>query len=99
MTMNTSLTGKVFLDGFPAALTTLLKKWVERLSGSGAWADLGVMFCFALLVLPVNDPAVAFVRRKMKQSKPADATVDAKRMQRHVFDALGKPPPGSPLKP
>ncbi|MGH7976242.1 MAG: mechanosensitive ion channel family protein [Limisphaerales bacterium] len=100
MPINSSLTGKDFLDGFSAELTTLLGGWLKKLFGPGAdnpvfgsmtWADLGVMLCFVLLVLFLNLVTVAYVRRKMKQSKPSDATPDAKGMQHHVFDALGKP--------
>jgi hypothetical protein len=31
--MNSSLSGKDYLDGFSTALTTLLKRWLENLFG------------------------------------------------------------------
>lgn len=98
--MNSSLTGKDYLNSFTAGLTKLLTGWMQDLFGPGVnqtvfgsvtWADLAATFCFVLLVLFVNLAALAWVRRKIKQSKPADATTDAKGMQHHVFDALGKP--------
>jgi small-conductance mechanosensitive channel len=95
--MNSSLTGKDFLDGFFTSLTTLLGGWLKQWFGSGAdnpvfgsvtWADLGVMLCFVLLVLFLNLVAFAYVRRKLKQT--SDAPAD-KKMAHHVFHALGKP--------
>ncbi len=95
--MNSSLSGKDLLDGFSTSLTTLLGGWLKQGFGPGAdnpvfgavtWADLGVMLCFVLLVLFVNLVALAYVRRKLKQS--ATAPEDQK-MSHHVFTALGKP--------
>lgn len=97
MTMNSSLTGKDFLDGFSATLTHLLGGWLRQLFGPGAdqpvfgsitWADLGVMLCFVLTVLFLNLVALAYVRRKLKKTSDAP---DGGKMQHHVFGALGKP--------
>lgn len=97
MTINSSLSGKDFLDGFSTSLTTLLSGWMERHFGPGAndpvfgsvtWVDLGVMLCFVLLVLFLNLVAFAFVRHKLKQ---AAATPEDKKLQHHVFGALDKP--------
>ena len=97
MTINSSLSGKDFLDGFSTALTRLLSQWMERLFGPGAdqtvfgsvtWADLGVILCFVLLVLFLNLVALAYVRHKLKQ---AAAEPEDKKLQHHVFGALGKP--------
>ncbi|MGA9875260.1 MAG: hypothetical protein WBQ21_05570, partial [Solirubrobacteraceae bacterium] len=97
MTLNSSLSGKDFLDGLSTSLTALLSGWMERLFGPGAnnpifgsitWADLGVMLCFALLVLFLNLVAFAFVRHQLK--KTADKP-EAKKLQQHVFGALDKP--------
>jgi len=98
--MNSSFAGKDFLDAFTAGLTALLTGWMRPLFGAGAnrivfgsvtWADLAVTFYFVLLVLVANGLALAFVRRKLRQTKLADAAAEAKGMQHHVFDALGKP--------
>ncbi|MES1181013.1 MAG: hypothetical protein ABUL66_04030, partial [Verrucomicrobiota bacterium] len=71
--MNSSLSGKDFLDGFSTSLITLLGGWLKQWFGPGAdnpvfgsvtWADLGVMLCFVLLVLFLNLVALAYVRRK-----------------------------------
>jgi len=94
--MNSSLTGTDFLDGFAAALTTLLSNRINRLFGPNAgntvfgsitWADLAVMSCFVVLVLMVNGLAVAIVRYKTKQT----AAAEVKELQRNVLGALGKP--------
>ena len=98
--MNSSLTGKDFLDSLTAGLTALLNGWMQNFFGPGAntivfgavtWADLAVTLCFVLLVLFINVLAVAFVRRKIKQSKPAGPATETVEMQHHVFHALGKP--------
>jgi len=97
MTMNSSLTGKDYLDGFSNALTTLLGGWMKQLFGPVAevpvfgtvtWADLGVMLCFGLVFLLLNGVAAGYVRHKLKQAakKPED-----KKLQHHVFGALGRP--------
>jgi small-conductance mechanosensitive channel len=98
--MNSTPAGNNFLDSFTAGLTALLTGWIEDLFGPAAnravfgsvtWADLAVTLCFVLLVLLVNLAALAFVRRKIRQTRPADATAEGKGLQHHVFDALGKP--------
>ncbi|HEY5043515.1 MAG TPA: mechanosensitive ion channel domain-containing protein [Verrucomicrobiae bacterium] len=97
MTINSSLTGKDFLDGFSTARTTLLTGWMKQLFGPGAentvfgsitWADLGVVLCFVLLVLFLNLVAAGIVRHKLKQAATAP---EDKKLQHHVFGALGKP--------
>ncbi len=97
MTINSSLSGKDFLDEISTSLTTLLGGWLKQwfgpcadnpVFGSVTWADLGVMLCFVLLVLFLNLVALAYVRRKLKQT--SDAPED-KKMSHHVFNALGKP--------
>lgn len=97
MTIDSNLNGKDFLDGFSTALTKLISQWLERLFGPGmnnivfgsvTWADLGVMLCFVLLVLLLNGVAAGYVRHKLKK---AAAAPEEKRLQHHVFGALGKP--------
>jgi small-conductance mechanosensitive channel len=95
--MNSSLTGKDFLDGFSTALTTLLVGWIKHLFGPGAdtpvfgsitWADLGVVLAFVMLVLFLNLVAAAIVRHKLKSAATAP---EEKKLPHHVFGALGKP--------
>jgi len=84
-------------DGFSTALTSLLSGWMEQLFGPGTeapvfgtitWADLGAVLVFVLLVLLLNLVASGYVRHQLK--KAASAT-DEKKLQHHVFSALGKP--------
>lgn len=100
MPITSNLAGKDTLDAFTAGCTTVVAGWMRDIFGPGAdttvfgsvtWTDLATTLCFVLLVLFVNVAALAFVRRKMKSSRPADAAGDAKGMQHHVFFALGKP--------
>lgn len=97
MTMNSTLTGKDFLDGFSAGLATLLGNGMKRLLGPVAdvtilgpitWSDLGVMLGFVLLILAVHGAAAALVRRKVKQTAAAP---EGKQLSHHVFGALGRP--------
>lgn len=97
MTMNSTLTGKDFLDGFSAGLATLLGNGMKRALGSVAdvtvvgpitWADLGVALGFVLLILAVHSAAAALVRRKLKQTAAAP---EGKQLSHHVFVALGRP--------
>ncbi len=85
------------MDGFSAALTTLLSGWMKQLFGPGVetpvfgtvtWADLGVMLVFVLLILFLNLLAGGIVRHKLKSAPTAP---EKKKLQHHVFGALGKP--------
>jgi small-conductance mechanosensitive channel len=89
--------GQDLLDAFSTALTTLISRWLERLFGPGinelavgsvTRADLGVMLCLVLLVLVLNGVAAGYVRHTLKE---AVAAPDEKKLQHHVFGALGKP--------
>ena len=95
--MNSSLTGKDYLDEFSQTLTTLMGGWLKHLFGPLAetpalgaitWADLGVVLCFGLLFLLLNGVAAGIVRHKLKQ---ADAAPAARKLSHHVFSALGRP--------
>ncbi|BAN33870.1 hypothetical protein SCD_n00020 [Sulfuricella denitrificans skB26] len=97
MAIDSKLNGKDYLDGLSTALTTLISQWLERLFGpsinniafgSVTWADLGVMLCFALLVLLLNGVAAGYVRYKLKKAATAP---EEETLQHHVFGALGKP--------
>lgn len=97
MTIDSNLNGKEFLDRFSTELTKLTSQWLEQLFGSGindivfgsvTRADLGVMLCFVLLVLLLNGVAAGYVRHKLKM---AAAVPEEKKLQHHVFGALGKP--------
>lgn len=97
--MKTSLTLKDFLDSLTAGMTALLSAWLQRIFGSGVnniafgpvtWADLATTLVFVLLVLLVNVIALAYVRRKINQSKRVEQAAEMK-MQHHVFHALSKP--------
>jgi len=95
--MNANLSENDFLNGCTTALTALLSGWMKQLFGPGAestifgpvsWADLAVILCFVLIILFLNAVAAAVVRHKLKQTagKPED-----KKLQYHIFGALGKP--------
>jgi small-conductance mechanosensitive channel len=94
--MNTTLTGKNYLDQIIAGVTALVSQALEKLFGTGVnnavfsnvtWADLGTTFCLVLLVLLVHGLAAAFLRRKTRQA----AATEGRELRHHVFGALGKP--------
>jgi small-conductance mechanosensitive channel len=94
--MNTTLTGKNYLDQFIAGVTALISRGLENLFGHGVnasvfgdvtWADLGTVLCLALFVLLVHGLAAAFLRRKTRQA----AATEGKELHHHIFGALGRP--------
>lgn len=94
--MNTTMTGKNYLDQFIAGVTALISRGLENLFGRGVnatvyggvtWADLGTVLCLVLVVLVVHGLAAAFLRRKTRQA----AATAGKELHHHVFGALGKP--------
>ena len=94
--MNTTMSGKAFLDSIASDLTALFAKGLELLFGAGihnpvlgpvTWADLGATLCMLLLILAMNGLAVALLRHKVRRA----GTADAKELHHHVFHALGKP--------
>ncbi len=100
MLTQSSIAGKDFLDTCTVGLTRLVAGGMREILGPSAnetifdrvtWADLATTICLVLLMLLVNALAVAFVRRKLRQTKPSVAAADVKAVQHHVFDVLGKP--------
>jgi small-conductance mechanosensitive channel len=94
--METTISGKNYLDQFFAGFTALISRALEYLFGSGVrhpvfgdvtWADVGTVLCLVLLILFINALAVAFLRRKARQT----AAIGGGQLQHHVFGALGKP--------
>jgi small-conductance mechanosensitive channel len=94
--MEATISGKNYLDQFFAGFTALISAALEYLFGTGVrhpvfgdvtWADLGAVFCLVLLILLINALAVAFLRRKARQT----AATEGGQLQHHVFGALGKP--------
>ena len=94
--MNSTITGKDYLDSFLAGLTALISRGLEDLFGPGVnasvfggvtWADLGTVLCLVLFVLLVNGVAAGFIRHKIRQA----AATEGKELHHHVFGALGKP--------
>jgi len=94
--MNSTITGKDYLDPFFAGLTALISHGLENLFGHGVntfvhgsftWADLGTVLCLLLFVVLVNGLAAALLRHKTRQA----AATPGKEMHHHVFGALGKP--------
>jgi small-conductance mechanosensitive channel len=94
--MNTTPTGKDYLDPFFAGLTALISRGLEDLFGPGVnaavfggvtWADLGTVLCLVLFVLLIHSLVAGFFRHKTRQ---ATATA-GKEMHHHVLGALGKP--------
>ncbi|QYM79074.1 mechanosensitive ion channel family protein [Horticoccus luteus] len=95
--MNTSLTGKNFLDRFSTSVTEHMSGWLKHWFGPGAdqrifgavtWADVGVALCFVVLVLFVNLVALGYVRGKLHKTAQAP---EGEKISHHVFHALGKP--------
>jgi len=95
--MNTTMSGKGFLDTLAISLTTLLSAMMERLFGPGVhtprfgdvtWADLGVLLCFVLLVLLLNGLAASFLRRKIRQ---AEAHPESKEWRTQLWQTVGRP--------
>jgi small-conductance mechanosensitive channel len=91
------MTGKGFLDTLAASLTSFLSALMEGLFGPGvhtprfgsvSWADLGVLFCFVLLVLLVNGLAASFLRRKIRQ---AEAHPESKEWRTQLWRTVGRP--------
>ena len=75
--MNTTMSGKDFLDALASGATGLFANGLEHLFGTGVrspvfgsvtWADLGATLCWLLVVLLVNGLAVAFLRHKSQRS-------------------------------
>lgn len=94
--MNTTITGKDYLDPLLTGLTALISRGLENLFGSGinrpvfgdvTWADLGTVLCLVLLIVLVHGLMAAWLRRKTRQT----AAMEAKELKHHVFGALGKP--------
>jgi small-conductance mechanosensitive channel len=94
--MNTTITGKNYLDQFIASVTALISRGLENLFGPGVnttvfgditWADLGTVLFLVLVVLLIHGLAAAFLRHKTRQA----AATAGKELRHHVFGALGKP--------
>ena len=94
--MDSTATGKNYLDQLFAGLTALISRALETLFGPSVnatvfggvtWADLGAMTCLLLFVLLVHGLAAAFLRRKTRQA----AATAGKELRHHFFGALGKP--------
>jgi small-conductance mechanosensitive channel len=97
MTSTAAATGRNLMDDFATSVTLLLKDWIRHLIGPQAdqpvlgaitWADVGAALCFVLLAFLANALAAVLVRR---HAKPMPAAEDSGNIDRHVFQALGKP--------
>jgi MscS family membrane protein len=95
--MNTTLTGKAFLDTVAASLTALLSNLMEIIFGPGVrtplvgnvtWADLSVLCCFVLVALLVNGLAALFLRRKIRQ---AEAHPESKEWRTQLWRTIDRP--------
>ncbi len=95
--MNTTFTGKGFLDTIATSLAALLAQFLESLFGPNvrtvilgnvSWADLGVLLCFLLPILIANGLAASFLRRKTRQ---AEADPDSKEWRTRLWQTVGQP--------
>jgi small-conductance mechanosensitive channel len=94
--MDSTVTGKDYLEQFFTNLTALISRGLENLFGPGVnvsvfgnvtWADLGTVTFVLLFVALVHGLAIAFLRRKSRPATPRAG----KELHHHFFGALGKP--------